>query len=155
MKIWKKTFFLSLAKKIWIRIRISLKSGMRTRIRIKTFWIRHTGRNSTVHEFLDLQYCSSKVISSFCGLRVHRTRARLCYFSPFLHFHSSSFFPFSFVILSLPLHSPFLLPLPLPREVLLEATVNAFPPPPPSFISKLGGKVIGSNGSITSHYFPD
>ena len=33
-------FLLFLAEKIWIRIRISLKSGIR--IRIKTFWIRHS-----------------------------------------------------------------------------------------------------------------
>ena len=32
-----------LAKQIWIRIRISMKSGIRIRICIKTFWIRHTG----------------------------------------------------------------------------------------------------------------
>ena len=47
--IWKTIFFLSLAKNVWIRIRsqirirISLKSGIR--IRIKTFWIRHTALN--------------------------------------------------------------------------------------------------------------
>ena len=33
------------SKRIWVRIRISLKSGIR--IRIKTFWIRHTGLNVT------------------------------------------------------------------------------------------------------------
>ena len=40
MKIWMTIFFLSLAKQILDpdRIRISLKSG----IRIKKFWIRHT-----------------------------------------------------------------------------------------------------------------
>ena len=42
-RILKKNLFFSLAKKFWIRIRISMKSRIRIRICIKTFWIRHTG----------------------------------------------------------------------------------------------------------------
>ena len=41
MKIWKTFFFLSLAKKILDPDLHQLESGIQ--IRIKTFWIRHTG----------------------------------------------------------------------------------------------------------------